>query len=563
MKNNSKTTRFPWALFAVVSAIMLFLVFGDNMYYSYLGILFGIFFFILIILLYVIFVYRAENKHYAQLHAADAEMKKSLDEINDLYNNAPCGYHSLDANGICLRINDTELSWLGYSRDEVIGKSYFHEILSGESQNNFKKGFAAFMNDGELKGRELQLKRKDGTVFPVLMNSSIVKYLSGAFIMTRSTIFDITERNKYENNLRDSEEMFRVLFNSSSDALMTLEPPLWNFTTCNPATLKMFVCKDEMEFCSFPLWKLSPEFQPDGSLSSDKAKEMIEIAMLEGANLFYWTHKRTTGENFPAIVMLTKVNISGKEFLQATVRDITGQNKAEQENRIMQKQLLQTSKLTALGEMASGIAHELNNPLTIIMGNAQYIKDMKGTSGQFAQIFSEIDEASQRCKKIVGNLLEFSKMNETDMLECSVNAILLNAIRLVSYQPEVKQIKIVNDLSPEMPQVLGNMSRLEQVFINMIINAAHAMQNGGTLHISTRFDSINNRDEILFKDEGYGISPENIDKIFDPFFTTKEKGTGLGLSISCGIIHQHHGNITVESEGKDKGTTFSIYLPAA
>lgn len=141
----------------------------------------------------------------------------------------------------------------------------------------------------------------------------------------------IISQKKNSPKLKDGEMLFRTLFETSRDALMTLNPPSWRFTKGNAATLKMFMAKNEEEFTSAEPWGLSPEKQPDGRLSSDKAKEMIEVAMREGTNFFEWTHRRLNGEDFPATVLLTRVNLNGESFLQATVRDITQQKKAERD----------------------------------------------------------------------------------------------------------------------------------------------------------------------------------------------------------------------------------------
>jgi len=134
-----------------------------------------------------------------------------------------------------------------------------------------------------------------------------------------------------EEALRDSEEKYRVLFDSSSDAIMMLEPPSWKFTGCNPATIKIFGVKDEKEFISLAPWELSPEYQPDGRTSAEKAQAMIDKAMKEGSNFFEWTHRRYKKEAFPATVLLTRVRIKGRDFLQATVRDIIELKKMEDE----------------------------------------------------------------------------------------------------------------------------------------------------------------------------------------------------------------------------------------
>jgi PAS domain S-box-containing protein len=141
------------------------------------------------------------------------------------------------------------------------------------------------------------------------------------------------ENGSMEEKLKENELRYRTIFESSADAIMTLEPPLWKFSQGNQSTLKMFMAKDEAEFSSAEPWKLSPERQPDGKLSSDKAKEMIEGAMRDGSKLFEWTHKRLNGEDFPANVLLTRISLGNKTFLQATVRDITEVKKTEEKLR--------------------------------------------------------------------------------------------------------------------------------------------------------------------------------------------------------------------------------------
>ena len=149
---------------------------------------------------------------------------------------------------------------------------------------------------------------------------------------------DSTEREKAEKALKDSEEGFRILYTTSRDALMTLEPPSWRFTAGNPATVEMFRTKDEKEFTSMPPWELSPEYQPDMQLSSVKANKMIQEAMEKGSNFFEWVHRRADGEEFPATVLLTRFKVKGKDVVQATVRDITAQKKAEAEREKLHDQ---------------------------------------------------------------------------------------------------------------------------------------------------------------------------------------------------------------------------------
>lgn len=148
---------------------------------------------------------------------------------------------------------------------------------------------------------------------------------------------------------RKSSLFYRALFKSSRDAIMTLEPPSWKFTLGNPAALKMFMAKSETEFSSAEPWRLSPEKQPDGRLSGEKAKEMIDIAMRDGTNFFEWTHRRLDGTDFPATVLLTKVDLEGKSFLQATVRDITDIKLAEEKLREDEATLKKVQEVARIG----------------------------------------------------------------------------------------------------------------------------------------------------------------------------------------------------------------------
>ena len=172
-------------------------------------------------------------------------------------------------------------------------------------------------------------KDKTGKEFPSLVNASTVKDATGKIVGLVWTVMDITERQKTEDLLQTIIKRYSSMYNDSRDAIMTLEPPSWKFTSGNPATIKMFRAKNGAEFIDCEPWKLSPKLQPDGRLSGEKAKEMIAIAMREGSNLFEWTHQRLNGEIFFAEVLLSRVNLGEQVFLQALVRDITERKQAE------------------------------------------------------------------------------------------------------------------------------------------------------------------------------------------------------------------------------------------
>jgi PAS domain S-box-containing protein len=168
--------------------------------------------------------------------------------------------------------------------------------------------------------------------------------------------------------LRASEEKYRSLFDSSRDALMTLEPPSWRFADANPATLAMFRAKSAAEFAAYGPRDLSPEKQPDGRASHDVAQEMIGTAVREGSALFDWTHKRIGGQEFPCTVLLTRVERGGRQSLQATVRDLS-------EQRQIEIDLAHARKLEAVGQLAAGIAHEINTPTQYVGDGVHFLKE--------------------------------------------------------------------------------------------------------------------------------------------------------------------------------------------
>lgn len=227
-------------------------------------------------------------------------------------------------------------------------------------------------------------------------------------------------------------------------------------------------------------------------------------------------------------------------------------------------QLIQSSKMTLLGEISAGLAHELNQPLTVIKGLSQSImKGMDGASPLYDRI-KLITDASRKMEAIIKHLNVFSRQEPPALLPVDLNSVIKDAFLMVSEMLLTHSIETVMDLE-EVPAVLGSANRLEQVVINLITNAKDAMPGGGVLEISTRAVGQGSRrfSRIAIRDSGAGIPQEIASRIFDPFFTTKKagKGTGLGLSICCGIIEEHNGRITVES-GPGKGAVFHITLPA-
>jgi signal transduction histidine kinase len=226
--------------------------------------------------------------------------------------------------------------------------------------------------------------------------------------------------------------------------------------------------------------------------------------------------------------------------------------------------------MSAIGQLAGGVAHEINNPLTGVLNNVQLIKlELESRKEfklkDFRQLLDIIEESAQRCARVTRALLDFSRRSRGEFAPLDINEVIESAFVLGSHELKLEGIEIVKKLSPNLPLVLGNSTQLQQVLLNLMSNAKNALkqiEKEKKLAVRTSFLSDKKLVRVEFSDNGCGIPRENLSKIFEPFFTTAEvgKGTGLGLSISYGIIQAHKGNIEVTSE-EGKGTTFTISLP--
>jgi len=227
----------------------------------------------------------------------------------------------------------------------------------------------------------------------------------------------------------------------------------------------------------------------------------------------------------------------------------------------MQSVLVRSEKLASLGELVAGIAHELNNPLTGIMIHASLISDDPRLDDGLLEDCQTVIHETKRCSKIVKELLDFARVSDSQKTMDSANKVIDRTTTLIEHHVDFRDTEIIKEYDPDLPEILMDASQIEQVLINMMINASQAMPQGGELVISTGMDESGDHIYIRIKDTGCGIPEENIEKLFDPFFSTKgHKGTGLGLSVSYGIIRSHSGEIKVESK-PGSGTAFTITLP--
>ena len=261
--------------------------------------------------------------------------------------------------------------------------------------------------------------------------------------------------------------------------------------------------------------------------------------------------------------------------------DVTERKKAEAELQTaytklkeMQAQLIQSAKMASIGNLAGGVAHEINNPLTGVLNNVQLIKMMSEQKvdfkmSEFKDLLSAIEESALRCKKITTALLECSHVSNKTFVLVSLNEVVQKVVALITQELRLQNIQLELNLEDCLPGIQADPQLMQQIFFDLISNAKWAIQKksskeeGGIITLKTEYDPENKRIKVSISDTGIGISKENFGKIFEPFFTTKAvgEGTGLGLSIVYNIIKQHNGAIDVESQ-VNKGTIFKIFLPS-
>ena len=230
----------------------------------------------------------------------------------------------------------------------------------------------------------------------------------------------------------------------------------------------------------------------------------------------------------------------------------------------VQRQLYQSDKLASLGRLTSGIAHEINNPLTGVLSYSSILKKRKDLAPEVKDDLEVIIRESKRCRDIVRRLLDFARQEPPKKTTVNINEVITRTVSLLSNQLNLKNISVQINSAGDLPEIKADSNQLQQVFINLLVNATDAIdENGGDIHVSTSRSTLNGKDYIVVDvtDFGCGIPQENLAKIFDPFYSTKgNKGTGLGLAVVWGIMEKHNGKIGVKSE-VGKGTTFTLKLP--
>ncbi|MBI4642063.1 MAG: response regulator [Candidatus Tectomicrobia bacterium] len=365
----------------------------------------------------------------------------------------------------------------------------------------------------------------------------------------------LDEKKRLEADLRrkyiETEEMYGLIFRSVKAGIYQCEPDLeGRLTLINQAGAEILGYASPEEV----IGRRAIDFYVDSEertrlIESLKTKKMVNGAVLR--------LRRADGQEID-IELTCNLMMDEKGnplYLHGIFRDISERKRLEQE-------MIQAEKFNLIGHIASGLAHEIGTPLNVISGTAEYLMmDIKGDNLMRVELEAILHQTT-RITELIKRLLSLTRPSEDHFEAISLERPLKQALRFLEYRLQKEQIQHVTSFEPDLPPILGSSDQLEQVFLNLFVNAWHAMPQGGTLTISTQH--VAEGAQIIVSDTGHGIAPEHLSRIFDPFFTTKgrDKGSGLGLAVTHRIVTNHAGTIEVVSK-VNQGTTFTLTFPKA
>ena len=489
---------------------------------------------------------------------AEAALYQSEAEFKDLFNNAPVGFHELDAEGRLIRINQTELTLLGYSAEELLGQ--FVWKINAEEEKARQITLAKLSGEQPVlpEGFERMYRRKDGSAFTVWINDRILKREDGSIIGIRSSIQDVTEHKRVE----ESHARLALAVEQAAETIVITDTS-GTILYANPAFEKT------TGYTRTEALGQNPRVLKSGKHDTEFYRRMWETLARGEVWTGHFVNKRKDGTLFDEEAVISPVRDAAGQVVNyvAVKRDVTRE-------RQLESQLRQTQKMESIGTLAGGVAHDFNNVLAIIQMQASLLKSSGNLSAKQLQFADEIGITVQRAADLTRQLLLFSRREAPQPHDLDWSAAIVNTTKMVQ-RILGEHIEVQINLAATPMFVHADPGMMDQVLMNLAVNARDAMPNGGQLTIaieSVKFDEVAAAQSaparagsfvcLSVSDTGGGIPPEILPRIFEPFFTTKGvgKGTGLGLATVFGIVQQHQGWINVHSE-VGHGTTFKIYLP--
>lgn len=498
-------------------------------------------------------LFRAINRMGREIGKKQAELKKQRDEYQDLFELVPC----------LISIQDRDYKLISYNQDfseafDPQTGDYCYSAFKGRNQKCEDCPVERTFEDGKPHYGEKTGAAKDGTATNWLARTSPIRNAEGEITAVMEVCLDITRMKQLEERLEKSEKKYHAIFKNIPNSIFVLDVDTLKILDCNERVEKVYGY-DREEIINKSFMDLFAEEE-----KNHYAAEITKYAYLRQVK-----HITKDGKTVFVAIRVSPSEYPGQKVLLVTTSDITKRLEAE-------RQLMHASKMTTLGEMASGVAHELNQPLQVIKSANSFCMKKISQSGLgdhevLYEMLEKIDRNVDRSDKIINHMRQFARNSKTLLVPVQVNEVLQKASEIFSEQLKLEGVEVIWEIDNELPMIMADPDRLEQVFINLLLNAKHAIEKkwefqedaAGDKKITLKAAYEKNEVVVEISDTGTGVSEAIAEKIFEPFFTTKEvgKGMGLGLSISYGIVKDCGGDIRVMSNPDEEGTRFIITFP--
>ncbi|MGA2374123.1 MAG: PAS domain S-box protein [Candidatus Sulfotelmatobacter sp.] len=513
------------------------------------------------------FVHPALDRTYlvstSRVHGASGESTQTIHVLKDitdrreaerryreLFDNIQEGLFFSTPEGRFVEVNDALVAMLGYSsREELLQVDIPTEVYFSPEQRQLHA--EAMEKDGHLRNFEATLRRKNGSPIYVLINAFGMYDNLGRLLQIRGLMLDVTGLHTYQSELqRERDFSGKILSNTQSLILVADTAGLISY-----ANRRWYEAGfEQRELLGRPLLELAAPVYVRPL--SDALQAILRGGQVDNLELQIMRGNGQAGQ--------FSVNLSPMRDEQGNINSIVVVMTDITDSSELRGKLVHAEKMAAVGQLVSGVAHEVNNPLTAILGFADLLLENPELPATAIKDLRVILQEAQRTKQIVQNLLSFARQMPPQRNPLQLNPILRRTIQLRSYDFNSHGVEIIEHLDEGLPDVIGDAQQLQQVFLNILNNAYDAVHEvGRPARIEIMTTKVGDAVEVSFTDNGYGIS--HPDRIFDPFFTTKEvgKGTGLGLSICYGIVKEHAGEILCHNNVAGPGATFVVRFPAA
>ena len=443
-----------------------------------------------------------------------------------------------------------------FARDQVLGTSVF-DLAHGIERNELAASFAQALRDGESHVRAIPARHPDGAIHWYSIHTGPVR-VGGQVVAAVIVARDVTDRKRVEDALRESEERYRTVMEHAPEAIVVFDVDQQRFVDVNRNACALFGMTRDALLTASPA-ALSPPTQPDGESSAVAAQRYIAEALAGSTPVFDWTHRTPCDLDLRCHVRLVRLPAKGRRLVRGSVTDVTRQ-------RQLEDHVQQLQKVEALGQLAGGVAHDFNNILSVISSAVEVLAQELGRAGmRDANVSVEIEDiraAARRGAAFTNELLGFARQRPAELERVDLNVVIADVTALMRRLMPA-DLELITRLDASGAFVRGHRSRLEQVVMNLLLNARDAMPSGGRITISTvssRLPFV----QLRVQDTGVGMDEATRLRVFEPLFTTKPagKGTGIGLSTLHAIVTQLGGHVDVSSE-VGLGSTFEVTLPNA